>query len=257
MSKPIHFRQGVYPIFKQNLIGETKGWVMEIFSTIAVPLTFYLAFGLGLRNHISEINGVSYVAFMTPGLIALTIQQEAFRTGGWGLWLATRHHKTIQEYRIKPISMTDILLGELFSGFVIALIKGTLTAAVLFIINPFTLPWENLFAFLMMMFPGAILFTAVGANIGTTFMRPDQIAQVQAIVIIPLLYLGGLFFPIEALPELVQKIVRWLPTTAVFDGGRQAFLHGTLTPQYIYPLWIIAIVVFIWTIYACEKRLSQ
>lgn len=252
----LNFRHGIWPLMKQNLLGETKGWAMEILSTIAVPLSFYLAFGLGLRGHIDDINGVPYMAFVTPGLIALTIQLEAFRTGGWGLWLANRHHKTIQEFRIKPISMMDIMLGEMLSGFLIALTKGSLVAITLFFLLPFPVSVPNLIAFIVMMFPGAMLFTAAGAICGITYRRPDQIAQLQSVVITPLLYLGGLFFPIDAFPESVRQVVVWFPTTAIFDGGRHAFLTGELINQYVWPLWILAVSVFVATVIWCERRLS-
>lgn len=252
----LNFPHGIWPIMKQNLLGETKGWMMEILSTIAIPLSFYLAFGLGLRGQIADINGVSYMAFITPGLIALTIQLEAFRTGGWGLWLANRHHKTIQEFRIKPITMMDIMLGEMLSGFLIALVKGSLVATVLFILLPYPITVQQAVAFLMMMFPGAMLFTAVGAICGTTYRRPDQIAQLQSVVITPLLYLGGLFFPVDSFPPQVQAVVRWLPTTAIFDGGRHSFLTGEFIAQYVWPLWIIAIMAFVGTVIWCERRLS-
>lgn len=256
MFPALHARFGIWPIVKQNLLGETKGWVMEILSTVAVPLSFYLAFGLGLRGQISDIEGVPYMAFITPGLIALTIQLEAFRTGGWGLWLATRHHKTIQEFRIKPISMTDIMLGEMFSGFIIALVKGALVAITLFMLLPYPISIGQLAAFLVMMFPGAVLFTCLGAVCGLVYRRPDQIAQLQSVVITPLLYLGGLFFPIDTFPQAVQAVIRWVPTTAIFDGGRSAFLTGQLQPVYVFPLWLVSLVAFVATVRWSERRLS-
>lgn len=254
----LHFKQGIYPIFKQNLLGETKGWFWEILSTIAIPLSFYLAFGLGLRANISDVDGLPYMVFITPGLVALTIQLEAYRTGAWGLWLSCRHHQTIHEYRIKPISMADIILGEILSGFIIALLKGALVGITLFLLlsnKPISL--QNFLSFLSVMFPGAVLFTCLGAVTGVSFMRPDQIAQSQAIVITPLLYLGGLFFPVSRFPEWVFAWIKWLPTTAIFDGGRQAFLNGTPPTEYLILLYSVAIPFFLFTVWYTEKKLKQ
>lgn len=254
----LHPRQGIYPIFKQNLLGETKGWFWEILSTIAIPLSFYLAFGLGLRGEISDLDGMPYMVFIAPGLIALTIQLEAFRTGAWGLWLSCRHHQTIHEYRIKPISMADIILGEILSGFIIALLKGALVAATLFVLmQGSSLTPLNLLSFLGVMFPGAVIFTCCGAMVGVTMMRPDQIAQSQAIVITPLLYLGGLFFPVSRFPDWIYAIIKWLPTTAIFDGGRQAFLTGQPNTFYLVLLYALATGLFLVAVRYCEKKLSQ
>lgn len=253
----LHPRQGIYPIFKQNLLGETKGWFWEILSTISIPLSFYLAFGLGLRSELADIDGLPYMVFMAPGLIALTIQLEAFRTGAWGLWLSCRHHQTIHEYRIKPISMADIILGEILSGFVIALAKGALVAVTLYLLMPYAISLNQLALFISVMFPGAVIFTCAGALVGVTFIRPDQIAQSQAIVITPLLYLGGLFFPVNRFPEPVFAVIRWLPTTAIFEGGRQAFLNQVPDTFYLTCLYILSAGLFLYTVVFCERKLRQ
>ncbi|MFN8615370.1 MAG: ABC transporter permease [Vampirovibrionales bacterium] len=253
----IHWRRGVYPIFKKNLVGETRGWFLEMLATIAVPLSFYLAFGLGLRGNIAPVEGVPYMAFITPGLIALTIQLEAFRSGAWNLWLSIRHHKTIDEYRIKPIGIADILVGDVLSGFVLALIKGFLVGTTLWVLAPFDLTWLRLGAFLGVMLPGAILFTCAGAVAGMAFRRPDQIAQIQSIVITPLLYLGGLFFPISRFPQAVQAVLVWIPTTAIFEGGRQAFLNGACPTAMGVGLWLGAMGAFLATVWWCERQLRH
>jgi lipooligosaccharide transport system permease protein len=253
----LHPKRGIWPIFKKNLMGETRGWFLELLSTIAVPLSFFLAFGMGLRGNISAVDGVPYMAFITPGLIALTIQLEAFRSGSWNLWLSIRHHKTIDEYRIKPISMADILVGDLMSGFTLAIIKGSLVAITLLLLSPFSITLPKVLAYLAMMFPGAILFTCLGTVMGAVFRRPDQIAQIQSIIITPLLYLGGLFFPISRFPQGIQKVLVWVPTTAIFEGGRQAFLTGHCPLQMLIGLWALALVAFFATVAWCEHQLRH
>ncbi len=253
----LHPRRGIYPIFKKVVKSETDGWITEVLSTIAVPVAFYLAFGMGLRGHITDIAGVPYMVFITPGLVALTILLEAYRTGAWGLWLGRWHNKMMNEFRIKPISTSDIIIGEILGGFFIALCKGLLVALILYMLSPYATSFKYIGIFLLYMFPGSILFTCIGAIVGTLFRKPDQIAQSQAIVITPLLYLGGLFFPIDAFPEWAQVFVRWLPTTALFDGGRQAFLYGTLDNIYLITLYLLALFSFMAATFLFNRQLSQ
>ncbi len=253
----LHFKRGIYPIFKKVVKSETDGWITEVLSTVAVPVAFYLAFGMGLRGHISDINAVPYMVFITPGLVALTILLEAYRTGAWGLWLGRWHSKMINEFRIKPISTSDIIIGEILGGFFMALCKGLLVAVILYLLSPYATSFKYVGLFLLYMFPGSILFTCLGAMVGTLFRKPDQIAQSQAIVITPLLYLGGLFFPIDAFPDWSQALVRWLPTTALFDGGRQAFLYGALDGLYLLSLYVLATLSFIVATMIFNRKLSQ
>jgi lipooligosaccharide transport system permease protein len=253
----LHLQRGILPIYEKVLRQETQSWFFETMSTMAIPISFFLAFGLGLRNYIEDIEGMSYINFLTPGLVTLTILLEAYRTGAWGLWLDRWYQKMIDEYRIKPITTSDIIIGEILGGFTVALAKGIIVALVLVIIAPIEIPWHFVPHYMLYLLPGCILFTCIGTMVGTVFRKPDQIAQVQTIVITPLLYLGGLFFPITAFPAWVLPIIRWLPTTALFDGARAALMKGTLDPIYIGVLWTVALISFWGATVLFNKKLSE
>ena len=77
----VYFRRGILPIAHKVLLQEAQGWLNETINTIALPFTFFLAFGLGLKGYISNVEGVSYMAFLTPGLITMTIV-GSFQTVG-------------------------------------------------------------------------------------------------------------------------------------------------------------------------------
>lgn len=253
----LHPWQGIRPIVNKVVKTEFDDWVPELLSIIAIPLSFFLAFGLGLQRYIMEVDGYPYMVFMTPGLISLTILLEAYRTGAWGLWLGRWHNKMLDEFRIKPVSTSDIIIGQILGGFIVALLKGCIVGAILFLLAPFPLSAEHIGLYLLYLFPGSILFTCVGTVVGTHFQKPAQIAQSQTIVVTPLLYLGGLFFPIDAYPEWAMPIVKWLPTTALFDGGRNAFLAGHFDTNYMTLLLLAALVSFIISVWWFNNMLSK
>lgn len=257
MAFGLHLKRGVYPIYRKVLLQEAQGWVNEVINTLAIPLTFFLAFGFGLEGYINNVDGVPYMAFIAPGLISMTIMLEAYRTGAWGLWLDRWHQKVLDEYRIKPVGTSDIIIGEILGGFTVALVKGTIVAAILLMLSPVQIRWEFLGQYLLLMFPGSIVFTCVGSMVGTSFPKPDHIAQSQTIFITPLLYLGGLFFPITALPQAMMPLVKLLPTTAIFDGGRTLLLNGTVEPNYIVVITVSAILSFMLATWWFNKKLSQ
>ncbi len=255
--KLIYFRRGVWPIAHKVLLQEAQGWLNESINTIAIPFTFFLAFGLGLRGYIAEVEGVSYMAFLTPGLITMTILLEAYRTGAWGLWMDRWHQKMLDEYRIKPIHTTDIIMGEILGGFLVALIKGAIVAGILLLFSPVAIRWDALPLYFLMVFPGCIFFTCVGSMVGTSFPKPDHIAQSQTIFITPLLYLGGLFFPITALPGWIGPIIQWLPTTAAFEGGRDILLNYHIEWRYMLVIWAFALFSFIGATWFFREKLSE
>ncbi len=253
----MHLRRGVIPIYKKVLRQEMQGWVNEVVNTLAIPLTFFLAFGFGLRGYIEDVDGMPYMTFIAPGLITMTMMLEAYRTGAWGLWLDRWHQRMLDEYRIKPVFTSDILIGEILGGFTVAVLKGVLVGAILFLLAPMTLKPLYVLFYLILMFPGCIFFTCLGAMVGTTFHKPDHIAQSQTIFITPLLYLGGLFFPISAFPEAMLPFIRLLPTTAVFDGGREMLLSGRLEGVYGVVLLISAIASFFFSTWWFNRQLSR
>ena len=253
----LRWKQGVIPIYQKVIRQESQDWVGELITTMSVPLTFFLAFGLGLKDYITEVEGLPYLQFMAPGLISLTILNEAYRTGAWGLWLDRWHQKMLDEYRIKPITTSDIIVGEILGGFTVALVKGALVGLILVTLGSFQVDARNLGPYLMYLFPGSIMFTCIGTMVGTLFRKPDQIAQIQTVVITPLLYLGGLFFPLSSLPDWVQKITIWLPTTTIFQGGREAFVYGQFRTFDGIILWLVAILSFVVATMLFNKKLSE
>jgi len=253
----VYFRRGIWPIAHKVLLQEAQGWLNETINTIALPFTFFLAFGLGLRGYIANVDGVSYMSFLTPGLITMTILMEAYRTGAWGLWLDRWHQKMLDEYRIKPVHTTDIIMGEILGGFLVALIKGIVVSIILLLVSPVHFQWSALPLYFALVFPGCIFFTCAGTMVGTSFPKPDHIAQSQTIFITPLLYLGGLFFPISALPSALQGVVRWLPTTAAFEGGRDVLLHGRIDWQYMLVIWVFALISFVLATWLFKEKLSE
>lgn len=254
---PLHLHRGILPTYKKVLLQESQEPWLEIASTLAIPLTYFLAFGLGLRNYLEQVEGYPYMVFLSPGLISLTILSEAYRTGAWSLWLDRFHQGMTDEYRIKPISTWDIIIGEILGSFTSALVKGGLTAAVLILMGALPLTWQHVPLYLLYMFLGCILFSSVGTIVGSWCAKPHYIANSQVIVITPLLYLGGLFFPLSALPDWLVSIVRWLPTTALFDGSRHALLAGVADAHYLSVLVVCALVGFVVAVWQFNWKLSE
>jgi len=104
----------------------------EVATVMAFPLTFFLTFGLGLKGYIQDIDGISYALFVVPGLISMTAILGAFDDGSWGMWFHRVVQKTIEEYRVNPITVTDIIVGKIISGFTSGFLRG--------------LPWESVFS---------------------------------------------------------------------------------------------------------------
>jgi lipooligosaccharide transport system permease protein len=229
----------------------------EMLAVIAYPLTLYLAFGVGLRGYISDVGGVPYPVFIAPGLITMTAVTAAFDESAWSMWFHRRVQRTIDEYRVTPITVYDIVIGKILCGLSHGTIKGVAVTAVIFLFTPFRFSAFHLIGYLYFIVLGSMIFSCIGTIVGTTIDKPENIGRVQAIIIVPLIFMSGIFFPLTSYPAKVIPFIRMLPTTAAFEGARQALLHGSVDPFYALNLAFTAVVFFVLAVYAFNRWMEE
>src|SRR5512144_1100638 len=99
--------RGAISIWGRDMLVLRRSLFSELLAVIAYPLTLYLAFGIGLRGYISDVDGVPYALFIAPGLISMTAVSAAFNDSAWSVWFHRRVQRTIEEYRVTPITVYD------------------------------------------------------------------------------------------------------------------------------------------------------
>jgi lipooligosaccharide transport system permease protein len=118
-------------------------------------------------------------------------------------------------------------------------------------LNPFFL-----LAYLLFIFLGCIIFSCLGSLCGTVIDKPENLGRIEAVVIMPIIFLAGLFFPLSAYPENVLPFIKVLPTTALFDGARLALLNGKVDLYYLALLILTAIFSFALTVRVFENKMN-
>ncbi len=229
----------------------------ELLAVVAYPLTLYMAFGIGLKGYIADVGGVSYPVFIAPGLISMTAVNAAFDEGAWSMWFHRRVQRTIEEYRVTPITVYDIVIGKIISGFCQGVIKGVAVSVVIFLLTPFRFQLFHLVAYLFFIFLGSMIFSCLGTICGTVIDKPENIGRVQAVVIVPLIFMAGIFFPLSSYPVQILPLIKLLPTTAIFEGARQALLHGILELGYAGVLVVSSVVIFVLAVYIFNRKVEE
>ncbi len=247
--------RGAICIWQRDMLVITRNLISELATVMAFPLTFFLTFGLGLKGYIQDIDGVPYAIFVVPGLISMTAILGAFDDGAWGMWFHRVVQKTIEEYRVNPITVADIIVGKIISGFTSGFFKGLAVGISLLFLTGFKFHLLYLLAYLLFIFIGSIIFSCLGSLCGTLIDKPENLGRVEAVVIMPLMFLAGLFFPLSAYPDTVRPFIEAIPTTALFDGARLALLSGTISLGYIAELALTAVVSFILAVRLFEKKM--
>jgi lipooligosaccharide transport system permease protein len=244
-------------IWRRDMLVLRRSILSELVAVIAYPLTLYLAFGIGMQAYIGLVDGIPYGLFIAPGLITMTAVNAAYNESVWSLWFHRRVQFTIEAYRVTPITPQGIVVAKIFSGFSHGVIKGLAVALVIFAITPFHFPFDNLTAYLAFLIPGSAFFSCAGVISGTLLDKPETIGRVEAVLVMPLIFMSGLFFPLSSYPPAAAAVVRLLPTTALFEGARLAMVGSHFPLHFAVNLYLAAIFIFIAAVLIFKHKLAE
>jgi len=249
--------RGTLALWRRDLLVLRRSILSEMIAVVAYPLTIYLAFGIGMQGYIGLVEGIPYGLFIAPGLITMTAVNAAYNESVWSLWFHRRVQFTIESYRVTPVSVSEIVIAKILSGFSHGLIKGLAVALVIFTITPFRFPLTSLAAYLFFLIPGSAFFSCAGVISGTLLDKPETIGRVEAVLIMPLIFMSGLFFPLSSYPAAVVPYIRLLPTTALFEGAREAMVTGKFSIPFSANLCLSALIAFIAAVLIFRKKLAE
>ncbi|ACH37045.1 ABC transporter, membrane protein, ABC-2 family [Citrifermentans bemidjiense Bem] len=249
--------KGAFSIWSRDMMVLRRSIFSELVAVIAYPLTLYLAFGFGLKGYITDVSGVPYPLFIAPGLISMTAINAAFDESSWSMWFHRRVQRTIEEYRVTPITVYDIVIGKILSGFSQGAVKGTVVFLVILLLTPFRIDYGHLPVYLMCIAISSMTFSCLGTICGTVIDKPENIGRVQSVVIVPLIFMAGIFFPLSSYPASIRPFIELLPTTAVFEGARDALLQGSVPAPYLINLVATAAVSFLVAVYTFDRKMAE
>lgn len=249
--------RGAFSILFRDLVVVWRDRYWESVTTLVSPLTFFVIFSFGLGSYLRNISGLPYVLFVAPGLVSVAAVQASFEQGAWSMWFHRRQQRTIDEYRVNPVTVYEIVIGKIIAGFIEGAAKGFLVAVVIFPLVGLSFTLPKLSIYILYLALGSMVFSCLGILTGTVMDKPEQVGRIEAVFVVPLIFLGGLFYPLETYPDAVRWLFELLPTAGIFDGARQALLRGTLLPLYVLSLAMYAVVMFVLTVIVFDRRIER
>jgi ABC-2 type transport system permease protein len=218
----------------------------RIISSLAQPLIYLLGMGYGLTPVFKQAGMGSYIQFVTPGLIGMTILFTSVFSGIE--LLMDRQFGFLKETLVAPVPRTWIILGRILGGATVAMFQGTMFLGVCFI-GGFRLEhWSGLPLVFLFMALTAILFTALGSAIGAMLQDMQAFQFVVSFLIMPLFLLSGAMFPLTNLPKGLVIATSMNPLTYGVDGLRQSLVglghYGTLTDLVVLTVFAVLLVAF-------------
>ncbi len=196
-------------------------WMQTIFTPVITTGLYLIIFGVSLGKQINLGAGVSYLAFIVPGLIMMGIVNNAAQNASSSIFISKMNNALV-DVLVSPLSATETALAYTLGGVVRALMVGTITWLISL---PFEviIPVHPLFV-LVIAIATAAFFSALGALVAIVAEKFDHIGAFNTFILLPLIYLGGVFYSIHILPPFWQHVSRLNPIFYMVDGFRYGFL---------------------------------
>jgi ABC-2 type transport system permease protein len=194
----------------------------SIVSPVLSTSLYFVVFGAAIGSRITQIDGVSYGAFIVPGLIMLTLLTQSTMNASFGIYFP-RFTGTIYEILSAPVSGLEIALGYVGAAATKSIILGLIILATSWLFVPLRV--AHPFWMLIFLVLTAITFSLLGFIIGIWADGFEKLQMVPLLVITPLTFLGGTFYSTSVLPPLWQKIALFNPVVYLISGFRWSFFE--------------------------------
>ena len=212
-----------YAIRAIYLFEMARAWrtlMQSVLSPVISTSLYFVVFGSAIGSHMVEIDGVSYGAFIVPGMIMLSLLTQSVANASFGIYMP-RFSGTIYEIHSAPISYVEILMGYVGAAASKSIILGLimLATARLFVTFDVAHPFWML-SFLVLT---AVTFSLFGFIIGIWADGFEKLQIIPLMIITPLTFLGGTFYSINMLPPFWQTVTLFNPVVYLVSGFRWAF----------------------------------
>lgn len=214
-------------IYRAELARTWRTLMQSIATPVISTSLYFVVFGSAIGSSMTQVQGISYGAFIVPGLIMLALLTESISNASFGIYMP-RYSGTIYEVLSAPVSPLEIVIGYVGAAATKSIILGLiiLCTARLFVSFEIAHPlW--MVAFLLLT---AITFSLFGFIIGLWADGWEKLQIVPALIVTPLTFLGGSFYSISMLPPLWQQLTLFNPVVYLISGFRWSFYGVTDVP---------------------------
>ncbi|UGS38415.1 ABC transporter permease [Capillimicrobium parvum] len=228
---------GLLALTHREVVRVLKLWSQTIAAPVVSSFLFILVFGLSLGSRIKQVDGVDYEIFIVPGLVTMAMIQAAYANNSATVFQA-RFDRYLNDILASPMRSWEINLGLTLGGVVRALLIGV---SLLLLSLPVTgVPIHEPLVLIVAVALALTLFSSLGVVVGIYAESWDHAGFVNNIVILPLTFLGGVFYSVDLLPEPWRELSHANPIFYIVQAVRYGFL-GTSDVSVVLALGVTAV----------------
>jgi len=233
--------RGVYTIWYRDIL---RFWhdKMRMISAITFPVLFLAVFGSGLSARMDFLApGIDFTQFIFPGIIGMTVLMSSFMAGISVVW--DREFGFLKEVLVAPISRVSVVVGKALGAATVALLQGMIILLFAPLIGVSLSVWTVLML-LLLMFLLAVSMGSLGILLATRIRSIEAFQAVTQMLMFPMMFLSGVFFPVQGLPVWMSVLVKVNPATYGITPIRQVML-GT-SPDSPFSISVLGHTMSLW-----------
>ncbi|RIJ32628.1 ABC transporter permease [Henriciella mobilis] len=217
---------GLWTLYKREVGRFLKVWMQTLFAPVITTLLFMTVFKLAFGNRgelTGDFAGLDYNSFLAPGLVIMSMLQNAFQNTSSSLTIAKVQGSQV-DFLMPPLSPLELTLGFIFGAVTRGLMVGIIGALAIHFSGLASLDIANIWPVIWFSLMATIFLAALGAVGGIWAEKFDHLAAVTNFVIVPLTFLSGTFYDIKVLVEPFQSAAHFDPIFYLIDGFRAGFI---------------------------------
>lgn len=220
-------------------------WVQTLVPPVITTSLYFVIFGKMIGGRIGDMGGFSYMEFIVPGLIMMSVITRSYANVS-SSFFSQKFQKNIEELLVAPVPTHIIIWGFVIGGLGRSILVGTLVTIISLFFVPLNVhSWLIVIVTLLMT---SILFSLAGLINGVFAQSYDDVSIVPTFVLQPLTYLGGVFYAISMLPPFWQAVSKFNPIVYMISGFRYGFLGTTDISLNVSIMVLILFIVILYSI---------
>lgn len=251
----IHAIRAIY-FFEMARTGRTP--LQSVVAPVISTALYFVVFGSAIGSRITEIDGVSYGAFIVPGLIMLSLLMQSVTNAAFGIYFP-KFVGTIYELLSAPVSFLEIVIGYVGAAATKSIILALIILATAHLFVPLQIAhpvWMALFLVLT-----AVTFSLLGFIIGIWAGNFEQLQIVPLLIVTPLVFLGGSFYSVNMLPPFWQTVTLFNPVVYLISGFRWSFFEiadvGVGVSLGMIGLFLVICLATVWWIFKTGYQIKK
>lgn len=249
----------VYHVFVRNLYSYKRFVVSTFLVSLIEPLFYLITFGIGMGAYMGYFGGKPYLYFLVPGVLVSSVMMSSTFECLYGTFVKMVHEKLYDSLVATPVSAEDAVAGDIAWGAFRGLISGVLMMLVSMAMGILPVSVPSVLLILVLMIFVGVLFASLAMIVTSVSPSFDFFNYYTELVITPMLFFSGVFFPLDKFPAWMKSLAEFMPLTHAVKISRAVF-SGEYHARYVWDflvIFVLEVIAFTIGVKMMKKRLIK